>query len=330
MYPKLSIDLDCIRSNTSTLLGLVGKREVFGVIKGVAGSMEVAGAMVEGGVDGLADSRLENLIRLKDFFTTPLMLLRQPMVNEIATAIKFADYILLTEIEIARQISLEATKAGKVQRIILMLEAGDLREGITEPELDEIAEEVQRLTSIELYGLAINAGCSFAVAPTKKQLVSLVESKKRLVNRFSQDVPILSGGNSSCIDILLNGKMPQEINQLRIGEAILLGHEPINYRPLDGFKQGAFSLEAEVIEVKKKNNDQGGQAVIALGRQDIAMAPIKTDSGSIFNRSSDHLTIKPAVDAKLQVGGRIKIEPSYFAVLAAMISPYVDKEYIGL
>ena len=330
MYPKLSIDLDCVRSNTFTLLDLVGEREVFGVTKGVAGSIQVAGAMIEGGVDGLADSRLENLIRLNKVFATPLMLLRQPMISEIETALKVADYILITEIEIARRLALEAAKLGKVQRILLMLEAGDLREGITGPELEEVAGEIEGFDSIELYGLAVNTGCSFGAPPTKGQLASLVESRERLVKRYNQDIPILSGGNSCCINLLLSGKIPREINQLRVGEAILLGHEPTDYKPLKGFRQGAFSLEAEIIEIKKKHNDQAEQAVVALGRQDIAMAPIKTVSGHSLNRSSDHLTIKLADDARLLVGGTIKFDPSYFAVLAAMISPYVDKEYIGL
>ncbi len=330
MYPRLSIDLDRIRSNTSTLLDLVGKRDIFGVTKGVAGSIQVAGAMIDSGVEGLADSRLLNLIRLNEEFEIPLMLLRQPMINEIESAIKVADFIFVTEIELAKKLSLEAARVGKVQNIILMLEAGDLREGITPFELDEIAFTVQKLDSIELHGLAINTSCSFSIAPTKEQLVDLVEAKKELVKRFDKDIPILSGGNSSCINLLLSGDMPKEINQLRVGEAILFGHEPIEYKPLKGFRQGAFSLEAEIIEIKRKSSDQPRRAVVAVGRQDIAMAPIKTVGGTILNRSSDHLTIKMEDEVRLRVGDTVKIEPSYFAVLAAMTSPYVDKEYIGL
>ncbi len=118
MYPRLSIDLDRIRSNTSTLLDLVGKRDIFGVTKGVAGSIQVAGAMIDSGVEGLADSRLLNLIRLNEEFEIPLMLLRQPMINEIESAIKVADFIFVTEIELAKKLSLEAARVGKVQNII--------------------------------------------------------------------------------------------------------------------------------------------------------------------------------------------------------------------
>lgn len=330
MYPRLSIDLDRIRSNTSTLLKLVGDRNVFGVTKGVAGSVQVAGAMIDGGVDGLADSRLLNLIKLNDEFEIPLMLLRQPMINEIETAIKIADFIMVTEITIAKRLSIEAARVGKVQNIVLMLEAGDLREGITAQELDEIAIKVEKLDSIDLRGLAINTGCSFSVAPTREQLVNLVRAKKKLVERFDQDIPMLSGGNSSCINLLLSGDMPKEINHLRVGETILFGHDPIEHKSLKEFRQGAFSIEAEIIEIKKKGNDQDLRAVVAVGRQDIAMAPVKTGSGVSLNRSSDHLSIKVEDEARLKVGDTIKIDPSYFAVLAAMISPYVDKEYIGL
>ena len=65
--PYLSIDLDKIEHNARTIVRLCQTHgiQVFGVTKCVCGHPEVARAMLRGGVSSLADSRLENIHRLK-------------------------------------------------------------------------------------------------------------------------------------------------------------------------------------------------------------------------------------------------------------------------
>ena len=65
--PYLTIDLDKIEHNTRSIVELCRRRgiEVAGVTKGVCGHPEIAKAMVRAGVTAIADSRLENIDRLK-------------------------------------------------------------------------------------------------------------------------------------------------------------------------------------------------------------------------------------------------------------------------
>ena len=79
MQPKLSIDLDKIRANAALLAQLCRQRGVVvaGVTKAACGDPLVARAMLAGGLELLAESRLENARRLRAAgITAPLMLLR--------------------------------------------------------------------------------------------------------------------------------------------------------------------------------------------------------------------------------------------------------------
>lgn len=334
MLPKLVIDLDKIRSNTKALVKSAANISVFGVTKACLGSPEIAQAMVAGGVSGLADSRLENLKKLKYHFDLPLLLLRQPMIFEIDNALEVADYIVVSEYKVAEFLAKAARKKESTVEMLLMIEMGDGRDGLGKNEVVDFIKRAKQLDGATVGGLIANVGCSFGAIPTVKQLEDLARLSRQATEIIGSKMAIVSGGNSSVLPLLLADKLPAEINNLRFGESILLGHETVNYQPVDGLSSNAFTLMAEVIEVKKKDLGRGMEtrAIIALGRQDIAAAslmPLRKGS-NMSARSSDHLVLRLKPGVKINIGDQVEFIPSYFALLAAMTSPYVKKEFKSL
>ncbi|HEX21322.1 MAG TPA: hypothetical protein ENH19_01550, partial [Actinobacteria bacterium] len=173
MLPKLIIDLDKIRLNTKALVNYAANISVFGVTKAFLGRPEIAKAMVDGGVSGLADSRLENLKKLKNHFDLPLLLLRQPMNFEINDAVDIADYIVVSEYQTVESLSRAAQKKELTVDILLMIEMGDGRDGLGEDEFIDFINRVMRLGNVIISGVIANVGCSFGVTPTRKQLEQL-------------------------------------------------------------------------------------------------------------------------------------------------------------
>ncbi len=88
-YPRLEISLDKIRHNTETLVRMCRRSgiRVAGVTKVFCGHPKIARAMVAGGIDVIADSRIENLKRLRDI-ELPKMLLRLPMISQVAEVVE--------------------------------------------------------------------------------------------------------------------------------------------------------------------------------------------------------------------------------------------------
>lgn len=339
MYPLLTIDLSKIEYNAKMLAELCGAKgiEIIGVTKGCLGSERVAKAMLSGGVGGIGDSRLASLLRLAKARIAPLMMLRQPMATEVEEVVKVVDISLISDLNAAVWLSRAAFSLKKEHSIILMIETGDLREGILPRHLPALIERILTLPYLRLLGIGTNVAC-LEGAPSTNNLELLLELSERIEEQFGVEIATISGGNSSALKLLKLGGIPRGVNQFRIGEGILLGQDTIDYEPVEGLHQDAFILSAEVIEVGRKGKDLAGsdsrrkQAVLALGRQDVADGLLKplTKGVEILKRSSDHLVVDLShCKEAVKVGDILRFVPGYFALLAAMTSPFVKKDYVA-
>ena len=108
-----------------------------------------ASILCESGIDLLADSRIENIKKLIDI-KCEKMLLRIPMLSEVEDVVNYTDISLNSEVKVVEAISRYCAKIGKKHKIILMIDMGDLREGVMESEILTVAEEIHRLEYIDL------------------------------------------------------------------------------------------------------------------------------------------------------------------------------------
>ena len=346
--PRLVIDLDKIRHNARTLVERLSKRgiSVTGVTKATLGSAEIAATLLEAGVKRLGDSRIEN-IETMHLAQVPasMTLIRSPMPSQAKRIVRHADVSCNTEIEVIRKLSLEAQKAGRIHGVILMVELGDLREGIMPDELTGIVRETLNLPSIVFKGIGTNLACRSGVSPDGKNMAMLSELADSIETTLGMTVEIVSGGNSANLEWALSGAEIGRINDLRLGEAILLGCETLHRQPIDGLHTDAIMLCAEVIEAKIKPSKPSGriaqtafgeappvtnrrlvkQAIIAIGQQDVdpsgMQAPIGID---VMGASSDHLILE-SERFELSAGAEVIFQLNYSALVRAMTSPFVTK-----
>ena len=349
-YPRLEISLEKIKRNTETLVKMCHSRgiAVAGVTKVFCGHEVIASAMVAGGIDIIADSRIENLKRYREF-KIPKLLLRLPMISQAGAVVECADISLNSEIETIKALSAEATLRGSVHKVILMFDLGDLREGIIDPiELLRTAEKTIQLDGILLAGIGTNLTCFGGVIPTKDILARLVSIKRTIEESLTIHIGIVSGGNSSSLHLIEDGTMPAGINHLRLGESIVLGRETAYGRPINGTYDDSFKLVVEIIEIKEKPSTPIGEvgldaygnkpdfldigirkrAICAIGKQDIAPERIIPDDKDIVivGASSDHLIIDVTdCDRIYKVGSLVSFKLTYGGILTSMCSEYVTK-----
>jgi ornithine racemase len=331
LYPQLIVDLAKIKANAAGLVNLVGPSlAVAGVTKGCAGSVPVAQAMIEGGVSGLADSRLPHLIKLRaNFPDFPLLLLRQPMRGEIDAAAAIGATIMISDPQTARLLAEAAKTLNVRQRIMLVLEVGDLREGVPPADLLEFAADIDAHPSIELAGIAANAGCTGGRAPTRESMALLDRTVRRAAE---QGLPLktVSVGNSSCWKLLSAGKLSSTGNHVRFGEAILLGREALSAQPIDGLNQDAFEVRAEVLESSVKSG--GRQLLVAVGCQDIGRGRLfpLDERLTVTRVTSDHCVVRANTASEVAGSGEaISFRPSYFALQSMASSACIRKVYLG-
>ncbi|MBF8982293.1 alanine/ornithine racemase family PLP-dependent enzyme [Lutibacter sp. B2] len=349
-YPKIIVDLKKLEHNAKIVTKLCGNHNIdlAAVTKVYCGNPEIAKTTVAGGVKMLADSRVENLIRLKDI-DVPKLYLRVPMMSEVEEVVKYADISLNSEIKTIEKLSEVAVKENKVHNIILMVDLGDLREGVWPKDVIDTVEKVLKYKGVHLIGLGTNLTCYGGVIPKEDNLGKLVEIAKDIEEKFNIELEIISGGNSSSIHLVTSDKIPCKINNLRLGEAIVLGTESSYGQNIEDTYQDVFMLAAQIVELKEKPSipigeigvdafgnkptftDRGirKRAILAVGRQDIYPEKLMPIDGEmiILGASSDHLIVDVTdCDQEYKVGDEIRFNLKYPAILQLFTSEYVFKE----
>ena len=258
-------------------------------------------------------------------------MLRTPMISEAEEVVKICDISMNTQIETIEKISKVCRSENKKHNIIIMVEVDDKREGLLPGEVISFCRAVdEKYKSVNILGLGTNARCVSTKRPTFDSIKVLIDLRKKIKDSMGINLPIISGGNSSIWNLIEKGDIPSGINQVRIGEAILLGHETVDYKPIKGAFLDSFILESEIIEAKKK---EGGiyKVILALGIQDVGSKNLFCSSPDlhIIGQSSDHtvLGIKKGKEQiykndffNLEVGGIISFKLDYFGLLSCMTS----------
>ncbi len=349
--PYLTIDLDKIEHNARTIVALCRQHgiEVTGVTKCVRGLPEVADAMLRGGVASIGESRLENIQRLQDAgIGAPLMQLRLPSLSNVEEVVRSADMSLNSELSVLTALSEAALRQGRVHDVIVMVDLGDLREGVWPDDVLPFVREALRLPGIRLVGLGTNLACFSGIVPSEDNMTRLVELAEEVESGFGLALRWISGANSSGLDLIASGRMPKRVNHARLGESILLGRETIHRRPWPGAAQDAFVLYAEILELKTKPSvpvgersedafgslptleDRGkvARALLNVGREDIdAEGLIPHDQGlAVLGATSGYLAVDVSgAVGNVRVGDELAFSLNYGALLAAMTSEYVKK-----
>ncbi len=348
-YPALIINTAKIRNNTKLLVDKCKKHniDVAGVSKVFCAMPEAAKAMVEGGAYMLADSRIENGKKLKDI-AVPKLMLRIPMLSQVSDIVEYFDVSLNSEYETIKALSEKAVEKGKQHKIILMVDLGDLREGVWHEDAVDFAGSILQFKGIKLLGIGVNLTCYGGVIPTNVNLNQLVSIAEQIEKKYNIKLEVISGGNSSSLHLLDKNQMPERINQLRLGESIVLGFETAYGERIEGTHRDAFTFAAQIIELKSKPSvpvgeigmDAFGQkpvfedrgtikrAILGAGRQDIRVEGIVPRDGniSILGASSDHLIVDLTdCQKEYKVGDIIEFDVTYGGLLSAATSDYVEK-----
>jgi predicted amino acid racemase len=298
-------------------------------------------------IDGIADSRLENLEHVSDIPVQKL-LLRLPMPSEASRVVAIADISLNSEWDTLVRLNEAAERLSKRHGVILMLEMGDLREGMDNAQFEWILNRIHLLKQLDFIGIGANFSCYGGIMATPEKLSSLAGYAARFTKATGTVNPVVSGGNSSSLYLVENGEIPEGINSLRLGEALILGRETAFGNHIFDLSDSLVSLDAELIEIKVKPSypigvmtydafgekpqieDRGmiTRGILAIGQQDVDLKGLTPydENIEILGGSSDHLIVEiKAGDYK--VGDIVRFRVNYSALLRLSTSPYVQKSF---
>ncbi len=352
MYPRVNINIDNLIANTKKMVDLAKQNHidyVMAIVKVFAGDINIIKEIINTGITHIGDSRIQNLKKFQSL-TLPKLLVRIPMLSEVKSVIEYSDMSLNSELKTIVSLNEEAKKQNKKHEIIIMFDLGDLREGYyySHSFINDI-NKILKLENIIIKGIGTNLTCYGGLVPNREILSRLVEVKHTIETNTNIHLDIISGGNSSSVNLFGTNEIPKEINSLRLGESIFFGKESSYSTYIAGFNHKNFSLEAEIIEVKTKPSYPEGntsinsfgeeveiedkglmkRAILAIGKQDVILEnlqPVDTNI-EIIGGSSDHL-ILDITNTDYKLGDIIEFNVNYPGLLHLMNSNYVYKNYL--
>lgn len=342
--PWLEVNLSKIRHNAHSLVKMLGLSgiEAMGVTKAAMSLPGIVRAMQLGGITCFGEVRLSGLRALRQSSSgRRIVLLRSPMISQVDRVVRLADISFNTDLNVLRALSAAAVAAKRCHGIVLMVELGDLREGIMPADLQESVQYALQMPGLSLVGIGANLACRYGISPDAVNMGELNDLVEETERTHGISLEMVSGGSSSSLSWLCTGVDPGRINSIRLGEAILLGRDPLTGEALSGLCDDAFTLFGEVIECKMKpslpwgvvkrngfgetpaTKDRGlvTQSIVALGRQDTDPAALTALGGEqITGSSSDHLML----EADYKAGDLVAFTLGYSALLRTMTSPTVE------
>ncbi len=351
--PRIEVDLGKIRRNTQTLVGCLGPRgiRVTGVTKAVCGHPAIAQAMLDGGASGLADARISNVQRLRAAgMTGSITLIRTPMLSQADQVAQSCEASYNTEILVISALAAAAIRNSSVHGIILMVEMGDQRDGILPENLADITQQVMQMPGLALKGIGTNFACLNGLAPTALQLAAFCDLANEIEGVCGPFLKIVSGGGSTNLPWALGKHATGRVNDLRLGEAILLGVEPVSGDQIGGMHTDAFTLVAEVIETDAKpppspvalidpiperlriepTSGASKRMILAMGHQDTDILGLSMPVGStLIGATSDHLVIGTSRPMPT-VGSEVRFQMNYNALMHAMAAPDIKVKLLGV
>ncbi|GAA4427582.1 ornithine racemase Orr [Pontibacter saemangeumensis] len=307
------------------------------------------------GVREIHDSRVTNLKAIKKIAPDVQTVYIKPSPKKsIPDIVQYADVSFETELDTIRMLSEEAVRQGKTHKIIIMIEMGDLREGVMGDDLVSFYEHIFELPGIAVIGLGANFNCLHGVMPTKDKLVQLSLYKQLIEATFSKKIPWVSGGTSVTIPLLFSHQLPRGINHFRIGEALFFGLNLFTGETFEGMHDDVFELETEIIELTEKpmvphgmlaENPSGDsyeidanlygktshRAILDVGLLDINPKFLIPKEGqlSVIGASSDMLVVELGENNEnYRLGDTLCFKLRYMGALSLLNSRYINKEVV--
>ena len=353
----ITLDRKKLKENYNYLNNLFGENNIDWAIvtKMLCGNKAYLKEVFDLGIKQVCDSRVSNLKAIKA--VNPEMetiYIKPPPKRSIPSIVRYADVSMNTTFETVQLLSEEARRQGKTHKIIIMVEMGELREGVMRDDVVDFYSRVFEMPNIEVIGIGTNLSCLYGVLPNQDKLIQLSLYKQLIENKFNKKIPFVSGGSSVTIPLIHQGLLPETINHFRVGETLFLGTNVYDGSQFDFMHNDVIKIYAEIIELfekptvpqgdmgsnlegetfefdQDKSNERSCRALIDLGLLDIEEKRLipADDSFDLAGASSDMIVVDLGDNERnLKVGDLLEFKTDYMGALRLLNSRYIDKRVI--
>ncbi len=308
----------------------------------------------------VGDSRLTSLKNLKAVNPNIRTIYIKPPAKIYADEIvQYADISLNSSFSTIKALNEAAKKVNKVHKIVIMIELGELREGVKRSDIMSFYKKVFTLSNINVIGIGSNLGCMYGIEPNYDKLLQLSLYKELISAKFEKELKFISGGTSITLPLIEQKMIPKDINHFRVGEAAYFGISPLNNLQFKELSTDTFEFTANIIELEEKkivpegvisdanightaefDSDDIGEtsvkAILDFGLLDIDQEDIKAiDADLKFVGITSDMTVvdlgtNRTKDGKkrFSIGDKVRFKTNYMAVARLLNSKFIEKVFV--
>jgi len=353
---ELLVDLEKLRHNIKYMCNYCSFKnlELVGVIKGGYAFPLIIKEFQEGGIKSIGISKASIAKKSARFFNNKPLFIKLPSFGELNTVTRYFKASLNSELVVIQALAEAAAKNSETHGIILMVDNGDLREGVMPEDVLETVQEILLIKNphIKLLGLGANLGCCRGTLPDNENIKLLQELVLDIETRLGYEIETVSIGGSVMLGWMEDHQLPSEINQIRIEEAILLGNIPIINKKHEDLFDDIFIFKSEILEVKEKpSTPPGKQGKDAFGRKPKMIAngirkkailnfgisdtypdgliPCLENLEIIYFGSDYTVVDITNCEQKIKPGDVLEFKMNYRAMHQTFLSPFIKVNLIG-
>lgn len=352
--PKLIIDSAKIRHNIQVIQAFCERKglQLVGVVKSCQMIPSLVALFQECGITSLGISDIDINARLGRSLEGSPLLITVPKPSQAEIVVKNFRASVNSELVTIRALSDAANQYRTTHDVTLMIEVGDLREGIMPEEALSSVRSILEFRSpyLRLTGIGANLACCSGTLPSVTNMSMLNEIASDIERQLGHRFEKVSVGGSVMLDWLELHDLPSRINELRVGEAILLGTIPSINRRHDSLFHDAFVFKGAVLEIKEKpvmppqkipesdrgrarvaGNELRKRAVVDFGNiNTVPRALLSLDENVRYVGSTSDYSVFDVTECSRRFvpGDEMRFIPNYQAMTQSLISPYVTREII--
>jgi predicted amino acid racemase len=352
----LNINLPLIRDNIEAVTAHCGSHgiNVVGVVKPCQDFDPIVDVYNQSDLAGLGVSKIHAAKRLAGAIRKPLMLTCVPRPDLADEVVSYCDISLNSELDTITRLA-DASRRQKTRHsVLLMVEVGDLREGVLPEDVLPMVSRIRALedSGIRFAGIGANYGCVNGVLPSFENMRLIEELARRIGADMGTPPDIVSLGGSVVLDWLDMHGLPPSVNQIRVGEPLLLGTLSGAQKVYNDLHSDALEFEAVIVELKSKPSFPAGaktgdafgihhepedrgirtRAILDFGVVDtdpkslVSMVP----GLSMITSNSDYTVVDiTECNFPYHVGDRLKFKLTYKSMLQCFTSVQLQKNVRG-
>lgn len=292
------------------------------VTKAVCSRPDIVQFLIQNAVHSIADTNISNFEQ--NLFAPVSKILLRMKITDIpfVTGCEHpVSYIYVSDSGILTALQEESF----VPFVILPIEVGDHRDGIELNELSHILKQYKRLP---IAGVSANFSCLSHRLPDKQSLEILVHAGEEY-EQITGRKAIVSAGGSVLWDYIRYGYLPEQITDVRLGEAVFLGYDSVRDRALPGLRQDVWYLLAETVEtrlIERLFKKQIQRCVLDFGSLAAPEVHLqKCNPDVMFCGQTFDFTVVEISETEQSPGNLLFLGVNYTVLSYSSLNPYIQK-----